>query len=204
MAKSACDKPRGESCHASRVEPARTTCRIGAPAASKGDGASSSLAEKAVTLSTIFGCQASQNISHEVSGGAVLEAADIKAADIEAFAAERARKRLDWREVGGQQIGAVEQDDCERPSLLLRDAKTMLAMQWHRFGAQTIIRREAGGMRHQLQSAARIVRTAGGKKPIEPRACRFIHGGECGEARIGAAIAGQQGESNAACAGGVG
>ena len=55
MAWSDWESPRGESRQASRLDPANTTCRIGAPAASRGDGASSSRAEKAVALSTICG-----------------------------------------------------------------------------------------------------------------------------------------------------
>ena len=150
-----------------------------------------------MALSTICGRPVAQARRHEVAGVAILEAGDVKRSNIESFSVERPRQSLDGREVGGEQIGAVEHDRRERPSRHLRHVETMHAMHGERLGGKTMVRREPREMRHEIERAAHVLRTAGGEERIEPREHRAIDGGKLGEPRVVAAVAGEQRQRNA-------
>ena len=67
-----------------------------------------------------------------------------------------------------------------------------------------MIRRETRKMRHEIERAAHVLRTAGGEERIEPRERRAIDGGKLGEPRVVAAVAREQRQRNAVRPGGVG
>ena len=110
---------------------------------------------------------------------------------------ERPRQSLDGREVGGEQIGAVEHDDGERASWHVRHVEPILAMHGKRLGGKTVVRRKPSEMRHEVERAAHVLRTAGGEEGIEPREHRAIDGGQLGEPRVVAAIAREKRQRNA-------
>ena len=117
---------------------------------------------------------------------------------------ERPRQRLDGREVGGEQIGAVEHDGGERAPRHLRHVETIHAMHGERLGGKAVVRREPSEMRHEVERAAHVLRTAGGEEGIEPRKRRAIDGGKLGEPRVVAAVAREQRQRNALRPRGVG
>ena len=110
---------------------------------------------------------------------------------------ERARQRLDGREVGGEQIGAIEHDRRKRAPRHLRHVEPILAVHGERLGGKTMVRRESGEMRHEVERTAHVLRTAGGEEGIEPRKRRAIDGGKLGEPRVLAAVAREQRQRNA-------
>ena len=59
-------------------------------------------------------------------------------------------------------------------------------------------------MRHEVERAAHVLRTAGGEEGIEPRQRRAIDGGKLGEPRVLASVAREQRKWNALCPRGVG
>ena len=77
-------------------------------------------------------------------------------------------------------------------------------MHGQRLGGKTMVRREPGEMRHDVERAAHVLRTAGGEERIEPRERRAIDGGKLGEPRVLAAVAREQRQRNALRARGVG
>ena len=157
-----------------------------------------------MALSTICGPQSRKMRRHEVAGVAILEAGDVKRSNIESFLVERPRQSLDGREVGGEQIGAVEHDRRERAPRHLRHVETMLAVHGERLGGKTMIGSEPGEMRHEVERAAHVLRTAGGEEGIEPRKRRAIDGGKLGEPRVLTAVAREQRQRNALRPRGVG
>ena len=76
-----------------------------------------------------------QRCGDEVARVAILEAGDVKRSNVESFVVERPRQGLDGREVGGEQIGAVEHDRRKRAPRHLRHVETMHAMHGHRLCA---------------------------------------------------------------------
>ena len=105
---------------------------------------------------------------------------------------ESARQSLDGREVGGEQIGAIEHDRRKRAPRHLRHVETMHAMHGQRLGGKTMVRRESGEMRHDVERAAHVLRAAGGEERIEPSERRAIDGGKLGEPRVLTAVAREQ------------
>jgi hypothetical protein len=140
----------------------------------------------------------------EVAAGAILQTAHVKPADVEAFLVQRARQGGDGGEIGGEQIGPVERDDCDRPPRDIRHVEPMHPMHGDRLGGEAIVGREPSEMGHEREPAADIDRSAFGKKLIEPGERRAVHSRELGEPRVVAAIAGQERERNAGGAGGMG
>ena len=59
-------------------------------------------------------------------------------------------------------------------------------------------------MRHEVERAAHVLRTACGEEGIEPRQRRAIDGGKLGEPRVLASVARKQRQRNALCPRGVG
>ena len=145
-----------------------------------------------------------QRCGDEVARVAILEAGDVKRSNIEALAVERPRQRLDGREVGGEQIGAVEHDRRKRASRHLRHVETMHAMHGKQLGSKTVVRRESRKMRHEIERAAHVLRPASGEEGIEPRQRRAIDGRKLGEPRVVAAVAREQRKWNVVRTGGVG
>ena len=145
-----------------------------------------------------------QTRRHEVRRVAILEAGDVKCSNIESFLVERARQRLDGREVGGEQIGAVEHDRRKRAPRHLRHVEPIFAVHGENLGGKTMIESVIGEMRHEVERAAHVLRSAGGEEGIEPRKRRGIDGGKLGEPRVLTAVAGKQRQRDALCARGVG
>ena len=67
-----------------------------------------------------------------------------------------------------------------------------------------MVRSKSRKMRHEVERAAHVLRTAGGEEGIEPRQRRAIDGGKLGEPRVVAAVAREQRERNALRPRGVG
>ena len=61
-----------------------------------------------------------------------------------------------------------------------------------RLGGKAMIRSKPRKMRHEIERAAHVLRTAGGEEGIEPRQRRAIDGGKLGEPRVVAAVAREQ------------
>ena len=141
---------------------------------------------------------------HEVAGVAILEAGDVKRSNIEAFLAKRPRQSFDGREIGGEQISAIEHDDRERPAGHVGHVEAMHAVHGQRLGALTVIGSETRKMRHEIERAAHVLRTAGAKESIEPRERRPVDGGKFSEPRIVTAVAGKKRQRNGMRPGGVG
>ena len=65
-------------------------------------------------------------------------------------------------------------------------------MHGKQLGSKTVVRREPRKMRHEIERAAHVLRTASGEEGIEPRQRRAIDGGKLGEPRVVAAVAREQ------------
>ena len=70
-------------------------------------------------------------------------------------------------------------------------------MHGEKLGGKTVVRRESGEMRHDVERAAHVLRAAGGEERIEPRERRAIDGGQLGEPRVVAAVSREQRQRNA-------
>ena len=71
------------------------------------------------------------------------------------------------REVGGEQIGAIEHDRRKRAPRHLRHVEPMHAVHGESLGGQSIIRSKAREMRHDVERAAHVLRAASGEENIE-------------------------------------
>ena len=70
-------------------------------------------------------------------------------------------------------------------------------MHGKQLGSKTVVRRKSRKMRHEIERAAHVLRTASGEEGIEPRQRRAIDGGKLGEPRVVAAVAREQRKWNA-------
>ena len=134
---------------------------------------------------------------------AILQAAHIERADVEALRVERSCQSLDGGEIGGEQIGAIEQDHGKRPPRYLRHLEPMHAMHGDRLREEAMVGGEPRQMRHEPERPAHVLGAAGREMTIEPGEYRHRHGGKLGKPRILAAIARQKRQGNAGRAGGV-
>ena len=114
MARSAGERPRAESCHASRTLPDSTACKTGTSAASSTVVSSPRSAEKAVVLRMMAGSVCRDQLFQSRSDLGVLQAAHRDAERRQPLAVERLHERGDRRDIRRHQVGAIEDDQRDR------------------------------------------------------------------------------------------
>ena len=200
MARSAGDRPRPESLHASRALPDSTTCSTGTSAASSTVVSSSRIAENAVVLRMTAGRRRSISRASSEAIGRILEAAHGDGQRRQAFAIERRHQRRHRLVVGRHEIGAIEDDQ--------RGRALVVGIAQHRDRADRdrrpprLVASQQGS--REAQRLAEILGPALAEEAFEQRQRARRHGRHRGEPRIGAVVAGQGREQDAVLARGIG
>jgi hypothetical protein len=131
MARSAGDSPRGEDAQASCALPDSTTCSTGTSAASSTVVSSARRPEKAVVLRMIAGLRAWISSASTGSAAGSLRLDSATPDRRQPLGVERGHQRGDWRRIGRDEIGAVE-DHQRRWALILHLASRRSVEDGHR------------------------------------------------------------------------